>query len=102
MPANCVGSRESPDVTAGEPNCHWVNRGDIAQMKQSDWCRQLKSGGVKGHKRWWPEQLPNIQSMELVSVSDATWPTGRRRQRLIYCRVFPVCVKQLSIFWKVT
>lgn len=46
-------------------------------MKQSDWCCNWKSGEVKGHKRWWPEQLPNILSIKQVSVSDATWPVEK-------------------------
>lgn len=63
-----------------EPWCHsrWTllslaKQGDIAELKQSDWFCQWKSGEVKGHKRWWPAQLPNILSVKQVSVSDATW-----------------------------
>lgn len=54
-------------------------------MKQSDWCCQWKSGEVKGHKRWWPEQLPNILSVKQVPVSDATWPveTGGQSSHLV-------------------
>lgn len=69
---SCGQRLQSPDVTAGELNCHWAKRGDVAETEQSDWCRQWKSGEVKGYKRRWPAQLPNILSTKQVSVSDAT------------------------------
>lgn len=58
---DCEQRFQSPHDTAGEPNRHWVNRGDIAKKQQSDWGCQWKSGEVKGHQRRWPAQLPDTQ-----------------------------------------
>lgn len=60
----------------GEWTALWLD--EWGWHHRSDWCRQGKSGEVKGHKRWWwSAQLPNVQSGEQVSVSDASWPAGR-------------------------
>lgn len=71
---------EPPDVTVGEANCHWINRGDIAEMKQSDWCCHWKSGEVEGHKRWWPATAAqhSVQETGFLSVMQLGLSWGLR------------------------